>query len=67
MIFRLYNHKLYVPYWDSVLDSYLPTPGDSIFFSKYLMGEADKDGNVYDSVFVNFTTLDVSFNNFIII
>jgi hypothetical protein len=56
-----------VPYWDSVLDSYLPTPGDSIFFSKYLMGEADKDGNVYDSVFVNFTTLDVSFNNFIII
>lgn len=50
-----------------MLDSYLPTPGDSVFFSKHLMGEANKDGDVYDSVFVNFTTLDVSFyrNNFI--
>ncbi|KAI6175928.1 Tyrosinase-Cu-bd domain-containing protein [Aphelenchoides bicaudatus] len=57
-IFRLYNHTLAIPYWDSVLDSYLPNPADSVWFSKHLMGEADKNGDVYNSVFKNFTTLD---------
>jgi hypothetical protein len=51
---------LAVPYWDSTLDSYLPNPADSVWFSEILMGEADKNGDVYKSVFKNFTTLDAN-------
>jgi tyrosinase len=57
-VFRRYNHTLFVPYWDSTLDSYLPNPADSVWFSEHLMGEADKNGDVYKSPFKNFTTLD---------
>jgi tyrosinase len=64
-LFRLYNHTLFVPYWDSSLDSYLPNESDSMIFSKYLMGEADENGDVTNTVFTNFTTLDVSINQII--
>ncbi|KAI6214332.1 hypothetical protein M3Y94_00255000 [Aphelenchoides besseyi] len=57
-VFRLYNPDLVIPFWDSTLESHLPTPGDSIMFSRYLMGEPDESGDVYNSPFVNFTTLD---------
>ncbi|KAI6218693.1 Tyr-5 [Aphelenchoides fujianensis] len=57
-IFRLYNPHIAIPYWDSTLESYLPAPKDSVMFSRHLMGEPNEDGDVYDSPFHNFTTLD---------
>ncbi|KAI6239614.1 Tyrosinase-Cu-bd domain-containing protein [Aphelenchoides fujianensis] len=57
-IFRLYHPHIAIPYWDSTLESYLPAPKDSVMFSRHLMGEPNEDGDVYDSPFHNFTTLD---------
>ncbi|KAI6217557.1 Tyrosinase-Cu-bd domain-containing protein [Aphelenchoides fujianensis] len=57
-IFRLYHPHIAVPYWDSTPESHLPAPKDSVMFSRHLMGEPNEDGDVYDSPFHNFTTLD---------
>ena len=60
-VLRQYNPTVALPIWDSTLDSHLPTPADSIFFTRHLVGEANANGDVYDTQFVNFLTMDVSF------
>ncbi|CAJ0948738.1 unnamed protein product, partial [Mesorhabditis belari] len=53
---RRIDPDIYIPYWDSALESRLPRPQDSSFFSAELMGTGS--GNVVEGPFANWRTIE---------
>ncbi|KAF8358573.1 tyr-2, partial [Pristionchus pacificus] len=55
---RMVDPGVAIPYWDSVMDNYLPDPRDSIMFTNMFAGETDGWGNVVQGPFAYWPTLE---------
>ncbi|EFO26758.1 hypothetical protein LOAG_01721 [Loa loa] len=53
---RLIDPDISLPYWDSTLENAIPESTDTILFSKELMGENDKYGNIINGFISHWTT-----------
>uniref|UniRef100_A0A9J2Q8W3 ShKT domain-containing protein n=1 Tax=Ascaris lumbricoides TaxID=6252 RepID=A0A9J2Q8W3_ASCLU len=57
---RLIDPTVSIPYWDNVMDNYLPDPRDSILFSPIFEGEVDNFGFVVTGPYAYWRTIDGS-------
>ncbi|KAI1729973.1 common central domain of tyrosinase domain-containing protein [Ditylenchus destructor] len=55
---RLIDPTLAIPYWDSVMDGYLPDPRQSVMFSPDFVGETEANGFVVTGPFAFWRTLE---------
>ncbi|CAG9529666.1 unnamed protein product, partial [Cercopithifilaria johnstoni] len=53
---RIIDPDVSLPYWDSTLENAIPESTDTILFSKELMGENDKNGNIINGFISHWTT-----------
>uniref|UniRef100_A0A183FU98 Tyrosinase_Cu-bd domain-containing protein n=1 Tax=Heligmosomoides polygyrus TaxID=6339 RepID=A0A183FU98_HELPZ len=50
--------RLGMPYWDSSLESELPDPRESIFFSSLFVGASNSSGQIVDGPFASWKTME---------
>uniref|UniRef100_A0A914E597 Tyrosinase copper-binding domain-containing protein n=1 Tax=Acrobeloides nanus TaxID=290746 RepID=A0A914E597_9BILA len=55
---RKIDSDLFVPYWDTTLDQFLPNPADSIMWTDDFMGRSDENGTVISGPAAHWTTLN---------
>uniref|UniRef100_A0A0N4ZH21 Tyrosinase_Cu-bd domain-containing protein n=1 Tax=Parastrongyloides trichosuri TaxID=131310 RepID=A0A0N4ZH21_PARTI len=55
---KMIDPTVAIPYWDSTLDNFLPSPRDSIFFSDLFIGQTDWNGFVVTGPFAYWRTLE---------
>uniref|UniRef100_A0A1I8AZD4 Tyrosinase_Cu-bd domain-containing protein n=1 Tax=Meloidogyne hapla TaxID=6305 RepID=A0A1I8AZD4_MELHA len=58
ILLRKYNTLLALAYWDTTLDSHLPTPADSILFTEEFFGTTNSEGYVVTGMFAPWETLE---------
>ncbi|KAK5985320.1 Common central domain of tyrosinase [Trichostrongylus colubriformis] len=61
LVFRQFlppGSRLGLPYWDSSLESELPDPHESVFFSPLFVGAADKTGHIIDGPYASWLTME---------
>ncbi len=49
---------LAIPYWDSVMDNYLPDPRDSVVFLPEFLGEVDPNGFLVNGPYAFWRTIE---------
>ncbi|KAE9547666.1 hypothetical protein FO519_009122 [Halicephalobus sp. NKZ332] len=55
---RMIDPGLSLPYWDSILDFYLPDPRDSIIWTSWFLGGQDSAGRVVSGPFAGWRTIE---------